>query len=257
MPCTHGCYAQLPHMRCLSATRVQAVCKVKPLLLPGSQRAGPLSFVPHAVADDSQPSRAQSSSRARPPLQRQRPGPQRPMDARQRRQRPQRETPPLRHEPHDEDAKQGSKPPAQGQAASNPQRRLQQRKVEDKIAPVGSPPRQMTAVHFCLQFDTQYGQRIRLVGSHDSLGQSHVLSSCCYWWSKNVFSVSAGVTDNPWDHLTSSCTSSDPWHLCWKESAPKAHSQCRGMAAARWSRFELDARKQLEGRHRAAQRNRL
>ena len=33
----------------------------------------------------------------------------------------------------------------------------------------------MTAVSFCLQFDTQYGQRMRLVGSHHNLGEGHAL----------------------------------------------------------------------------------
>ena len=173
MPCNHRCFAQVPHVRALHATRMLAVRNVKSVLLCGSQRAGSPSFVPYAAADDSQPSRGQPNSRPRPPLQRQRPGPQRPMDARQRRQRPDRPTPPFRHEPDSQMAQQSSGSPGQLQSASNSQRGLQQQKPEDRVVPVGSPPRQMTAVHFCLQFDTQYGQQIRLVGSHSNLGQLH------------------------------------------------------------------------------------
>ena len=77
-PCTHCCYAQLTHARGFHAMRVQPKRNLKPMLLPGSQRAGSPSFLPHAAADDTQPSRGQPNSRPRPPLQRQRPGPQRP-----------------------------------------------------------------------------------------------------------------------------------------------------------------------------------
>ena len=171
MPCIHRCSSQLPNIRGSHAPRVQLNRSMRPFLLLGSQRAGSPSFVPQAAADDIQPSRGQPNSKPRPPLQRQRPGPQRPMDARQRRQRPERQTPPFRHEPESQTAQQGSRAPGQLQSVSSPQRGLQQRKPEDRGVPVGSPPRQMTAVHFCLQFDTQYGQRIRLVGSHSNLGQ--------------------------------------------------------------------------------------
>lgn len=171
MLCTHRCDTQLPTFRGSHAPRVQLKRSMRSLLLLGSQRAGSPSFVPHAAADDTQPSRGQPNSKPRPPLQRQRPGPQRPMDAKQRRQRPERQTPPFRHEPESQMAQQGSGSPGQLQSASIPQRGLQQRKPEDRIVSVGSQPRQMTVVHFCLQFDTQYGQRIRLVGSHSNLGQ--------------------------------------------------------------------------------------
>ncbi len=185
-PCTHCCYAQLTHARGFHAMRVQPKRNLKPMLLPGSQRAGSPSFLPHAAADDTQPSRGQPNSRPRPPLQRQRPGPQRPMDTRQRKQRPERQTPPLRHEPDGQMAQQGSGSPGQLPAASSPQRGIQQRKAEDRVAPVGSPPRQMTAVHFCLQFDTQYGQRIRLVGSHSNLGQLQLYCFMLYCRNSNV-----------------------------------------------------------------------
>lgn len=176
MPCVHmGYHTPSAKWKGVCGFRKQPSRSLKPLLLAGSQRAGSPSFVLHAAAQESQQPRGSPSSRPRPPLQRQRPGPQRPMDARQRQQeqRPQRQTPPFKHEPDAQlRAQKSNGPLPQAQQPNSPQRGLQQRKPEEKIAPLGGPPKQMTAAHFCLQFDTQYGQRIRLVGSHHNLGQS-------------------------------------------------------------------------------------
>ena len=177
VPQTHRCQAHLPTSWAVGPLHRATARRLKMQLLPGSQKAVPPSFVLHALAEDGQRPRGQQQSRTRPPLQRQRPGPQRPMDGRQRQQqRPQRQTPPFKQDsdsPSQE--QQSSGPAAQPQQATGLQRGQQQPGSESRVAPVGGPPQQMTAVSFCIQFDTQYGQRMRLVGSHHNLGESHTV----------------------------------------------------------------------------------
>ena len=177
MPQTHRCHSHLPSSWALNLSHRPAVRSLKMQLLPGSQKAVPPSFVLHALAEDGQRPRIQQQSRTRSPLQRQRPGPQRPMDGRQRQQqRPQRQTPPFKQDSGSQPLEQQSSGPlAQPQQARGLQRGHQEPGSDGRVAPVGSPPQQMTAVSFCLHFDTQYGQRMRLVGSHHNLGGSHAL----------------------------------------------------------------------------------
>ncbi|CAK0782270.1 hypothetical protein CVIRNUC_005612 [Coccomyxa viridis] len=172
VPQTHRCQAHLTSSWALRLLHRPAARSVKMQLLPGSQKAVPTSFVLHALAEDGQRPRGQQQSRVRPPLQRQRPGPQRPMDGRQRQQqRPQRQTPPFKQDSGSQlQEQQGSSPADQPQQARGLQRGQQQPGSDSRVASVGGPSQQMTAVSFCLQFDTQYGQRMRLVGSHHNLG---------------------------------------------------------------------------------------
>lgn len=129
----------------------------------GSQGA-----VPSESAAGSPSGRSSGSPRPphgayRPPLQRQRPGPQRPMDSRQA------------------PSQQHSNPPhrQQGLASQQPPGRpIDSRILErprhpsgDGLARSSGIVKNTTTVNFCLQYHTQYGQRIRLVGSHESLGE--------------------------------------------------------------------------------------
>ena len=190
MPCTHSCDLRQSTSTALRASPGLRLRSMKPLGLLGSRRAVPPSFVLHAVAENGQQPRGQQNGRARPPLQRQRPGPQRPMDAKQRQQRPQRQMPPFKQEPDAQPQTQQSS----GSAGQAQQPRGLQRgppQQQDRVTPVGAPPKQRTAVHFCLQFDTQYGQRIRLVGSHPNLGEEFGL-----WKSPTGTSVCVGPAFN-------------------------------------------------------------
>lgn len=110
---------------------------------------------------DPEPRRRQYSA-PRTPLQRQRPGPQRPMDSRL--EQPQH--PPQQQRP------QGSYM-AQQRTPTGPQREAAVQRVQPQPSDAltwSSSTRQTTVVHFCLQYHTNYGQRIRLVGSHVNLG---------------------------------------------------------------------------------------
>ena len=109
----------------------------------------------------------------RPPLQRQRPGPQRPMDARQQQQS---QGPAYAPSSSSNAQQRPQSYPQQSTTLQRPQRpgQQQQQSVQQRQP---EPParggfgRQHAVVHFCLQYHTNYGQRIRLVGSHDNLGE--------------------------------------------------------------------------------------
>ncbi len=213
-------------------------------LLPGSQKAVPTSFVLHALAEDGQRPRGQQQSRVRPPLQRQRPGPQRPMDGRQRQQqRPQRQTPPFKQDSGSQlQEQQGSSPADQPQQARGLQRGQQQPGSDSRVASVGGPSQQMTAVSFCLQFDTQYGQRMRLVGSHHNLGNCYAPCLPCSitisWLSHTLLHASpctAASKQGPiWPQPPMSSTG-----LCilfvHRPMQRALWLHCRGLAAERWA----------------------
>ena len=106
--------------------------------------------------------RRRSYGAPRPPLQRQRPGPQRPMDSRQA--KPQ--------QPSQQQMPQGASS-AQQRVPSMPQEnRSVHRNQGEPGTSMGwsTTAKKPTLVHFCLQYHTNYGQQIRLVGSHENLG---------------------------------------------------------------------------------------
>ena len=109
----------------------------------------------------------------RPPLHRQRPGPQRPMDSRQQQQSPGPASAPS----SSSSAQQRPQSyPQQSPTLQRPQRpgQLQQQLVQQRqtVPPArASLGRQHAVVYFSLQYHTVYGQSIRLVGSHDNLGE--------------------------------------------------------------------------------------
>lgn len=107
-----------------------------------------------------EPRRGQYSA-PRPPLQRQRPGPQRPTDSRQP-QQPSRQ----QQMPQETSTSQQRGPPV-----SQQERDVQRNPTGPSTSVAWSAPtRTPTLVHFCLQYHTNYGQQIRLVGSHENLG---------------------------------------------------------------------------------------
>lgn len=106
--------------------------------------------------------RRRSYSAPRPPLQRQRPGPQRPMDSRQAKpQHPSQQQVPQRP------SSDQQRVPAAPQQESSVERN--QREPGTSVA-WNTSSKRPTLVHFCLQYHTSYGQQIRLVGSHENLG---------------------------------------------------------------------------------------
>ena len=109
-----------------------------------------------------EPRRGQYSA-PRPPLQRQRPGPQRPMDSRQAQQ------------PSPQQMPQGTSTSQQrGPPITQQERNVQRNPSAPSTSMAWSAPtRNPTLVNFCLQYHTNYGQQIRLVGSHENLGEDY------------------------------------------------------------------------------------
>jgi hypothetical protein len=142
----------------------------------GSRGAGP-----HANTDSTAKARTAGSyqpqnGRARPPLQRQRPGPQRPIDSRQA---------PSEQHPHPQQRPQATAIQQQELSSSASPAYHSNTALQRPLRPSDSSllrgstfPKKTTTVHFCLQYHTQYGQRIRLVGSHEGLGKLLAILHC-------------------------------------------------------------------------------
>ena len=133
----------------------------------GSQRAPghPQSQPQRAISPgDRQDDGRAYNAQPRPPLPRQRPGPQRPLDYRQQSSAVQLQEPASSSQGLSHDSRSVGRP----QLGLQQQQQRQQQ--EPRLQPQRTSYSRGTRVHFSLQYHTNYGERIRLVGSHESLG---------------------------------------------------------------------------------------